>query len=73
VLAYLGFSLMDRYVVPQIVVIDRKGMIRAQTPREGNASLTSEPSLRILINTLLQEGAPTSNTKKTPAAAKKAS
>ena len=73
VLAYLGFSLMDRYVVPQIVVIDRKGMIRAQSPRMGNENLTSEGPLRPLINGLLEEGAPTSNTKKAPSATKKAS
>ena len=31
-MAFEGFSLMDRMVVPQLVLIDRKGMIRYSTP-----------------------------------------
>jgi len=35
---------MDRWVVPQIVVIDRKGMIRAQSPTTGDEKLQNEYS-----------------------------
>lgn len=62
VLAYLGYSLMDvRYVVPQVVVIDRKGMIRTQSPAQGDEKLQEEAPLRILIDGLLKEGAATSH------------
>ncbi len=64
VVNYLGFSLMDRVMVPQIVVIDRKGMIRAQTPPQGDASLQDETYLRNLITALLNEGGPVKTTKR---------
>lgn len=77
VLSYMGFSIMDRYMVPQVVLIDRKGMIRAQSPPGGDVNLQTEDSLRKLIEGLLKEGAPTSNsktgTKKASAEPKKAS
>ena len=60
VMGYLGFSVMDRYVVPQVMVIDRKGNIRAQTPPQGDEKLQDENSMRTLLTTLLKEGsAPT--------------
>jgi thiol-disulfide isomerase/thioredoxin len=31
-MAFMGFSVVDRVVVPQLVLIDRKGMIRYATP-----------------------------------------
>ena len=57
VLAYLGFSLMDRYVVPQLVVIDRKGMIRAQSGPQGDASLQDQNHMRGIITQILKEPA----------------
>jgi len=78
VVSFLGLSVMDRYVVPQVVVIDKNGMIRAQTEPLGNEnpSLKSEPNLRNLLEGLLKEGGPgttSSNAaKKTVAATKKA-
>lgn len=60
VLGFLGFSLMDRYVVPQLVVIDRKGMIRAQAGPQGDANLQDETYMRNLINQMLKEPATTS-------------
>src|SRR5271170_8063849 len=36
VMAYLDYSVMARYTVPQIVWIDRKGNIRSQTPLAGD-------------------------------------
>jgi len=66
--AYLDYSVMTMIMVPQVVVIDREGNIRAQTPAEGHSDLRLEPTLRKLVESLLDEGGAT--TKK--AAAKKA-
>jgi peroxiredoxin len=60
VLEFLGFSVMDRYVVPQVAVIDRKGMIRAQSGPGGDTNLQDMAFLRNLINNLASEGATTS-------------
>jgi thiol-disulfide isomerase/thioredoxin len=58
VMAYLGFNVMQRYSVPQIVWIDRKGNIRSQTqPTDGDAQLYSEGYWRNMIETLLKEPA----------------
>jgi peroxiredoxin len=57
VAAFLGHSLMDRFVYPQVAVIDRKGMIRAQTPPMGDPKLQDENYLRSLLDALLKEGA----------------
>jgi thiol-disulfide isomerase/thioredoxin len=54
-LKYMGFSEMDLWVVPQIVVIDRKGMVRAQSPVKGDANLQSETYMRDLLTKLLAE------------------
>ena len=69
VLSYLGFSVMDRYVVPQIAVIDKKGMIRAQSDPLGTPNLQNEAYLKNLIVTLLKE--PSGTTSTSAAAAKK--
>src|ERR1700686_2844078 len=55
IMNFLGVSVMDRPVVPLVVVIDRKGMIRAQSPPAGDANLQDEAKLRALIETLLKE------------------
>jgi peroxiredoxin len=69
--SYLGLSIMDRYVVPQVVVIDRKGMIRAQTEALGTPALQDENYLRGYLDGLLKEGATTSSApKKTTTVAK---
>jgi peroxiredoxin len=57
VMGYLGFSVMDRYVVPQVMVIDRKGNIRAQSPPQGDEKLQNENNMRALLTSLLKEGA----------------
>ena len=50
VMGYLGFSVMDRYVVPQLMVIDRKGNIRAQSPppppQTGGVTVATSESVR---------------------------
>ena len=71
VLSYLGISELERIGVPEIVVIDRKGVIREQSPAQGGGPLADPAHLKPLIESLLAEGAPP----KTPAksgAAKKA-
>src|SRR5580658_4172754 len=63
VLAFLGISVMERYVVPQIVWIDRKGIIRSQTSAvTGDEQMRTEPYWRSMIETLLKE--PAESTKK---------
>ena len=54
-LDYLGISLMERWVVPQLVLIDRKGMIRYQTPPMGAEEVQNEAWLRGKIEELLKE------------------
>ena len=63
VLSYLGISELERLGVPQIVVIDRKGVIREQTTSQGGGPLGDLGHLRPLIEQLLAEG----QTSKAPA------
>ena len=58
VLSYLGISELERIGVPQIVVIDRKGVIREQSPSTGGGPLGDPAHLKPLIEGLLAEGAP---------------
>ena len=69
VTSYLGLSVMDRWVVPQIAILDKKGNVVAQSAPGGTVELQEEGSLRTLITKLLKEGAATSSA----APAKKAS
>lgn len=56
--SYLGRSGNEILNIPQVVVIDRAGMIRATSGgRGGDPSLEDENSLRTLIEGLLNEGA----------------
>jgi len=58
VMAYLGFNVMERYTVPQIVWIDRRGNIRSQTQAAGeDTTLYTEGYWRNMIETLLKEPA----------------
>jgi len=58
VLGYLGISELERIGVPEIVVLDRTGTIREQSPTQGGGPLTNEMHLRSVIESLLNEGAP---------------
>ena len=51
-MAYMGFT--GRPVVPQLVLIDRSGNIRYQTPREGDADSMKEDTIRDRIEELLK-------------------
>jgi peroxiredoxin len=65
-LSFLQISGADRWVVPQVVLIDRKGVIRAQTPPQGDEKLQEETYLRQQIESLLREGTPTSKRSAAP-------
>jgi thiol-disulfide isomerase/thioredoxin len=58
VMNFMGFSLLERLVVPQIALIDRKGQIREQTEANPTAAppLQNEAHLRASIEKLLAEG-----------------
>jgi hypothetical protein len=67
---YAGSASVDAYLerngnemlsIPQLVVIDRAGMIRAATGGQANPALEEPGALRALVDNLLQEAAP--NTK----------
>jgi len=58
VLSYLGISELERIGVPQIVIIDRKGVIREQSTSQGGGPLGDPAHLKPLIEMLLAEGAP---------------
>ncbi len=55
--SYLGRAVMERLLVPHIVVIDRKGVIRAQSAAKGDPNLEDENYLRTLLEALLKDGA----------------
>ncbi len=55
---YLGRTETETLRIPQVVIIDRAGVIRAQTGgRDGNLKLEDETYLRTLLDGLLKEGA----------------
>jgi thiol-disulfide isomerase/thioredoxin len=72
VFGFLGLSELQRIGVPQIVVIDRKGVIREQSPGEGGGPLADPAHLKPLIESLLAEGAPAKSPAKTGDTKKKA-
>ena len=53
--SYLGRDSDQRFRVPQVVVIDRKGVIRAQSQPIAEKNLEDENYLRSLIDALLKE------------------
>lgn len=69
---YLGYPLEAPSSVPQIVFIDRKGMIRQQSKQNYDNETATEQNLRKMIETLLGESAGVSG-KKSTSGKKKAS
>lgn len=69
-MSFLGFSFAELTVVPQVVLIDRKGYIHYQTPPKGDANATQETTLRQRIQELLSlpSGPSARNSTKTRAA-----
>ena len=56
VMSYLGLSVMDRFVVPQVAIIDKKGIIQAQSAPTGTADLQTPDYLRTFIKGLSNGG-----------------
>ena len=52
-LSFMGFTMADRVVVPQLVLIDRQEMIRYQTPPGGDANSMQESTIKQRIEELL--------------------
>jgi len=67
---YLGRTQTERIMVPQIVVIDRAGVIRAQSRPVREVNLESEDYLRHLIDDLLKETAPAVGPKRVTSSSK---
>jgi thiol-disulfide isomerase/thioredoxin len=57
-LSFTGFSITSRFVVPQLILIDRKGMIRYQTPPLGDPTAMQESTIRQRVEELLAADAP---------------
>jgi len=55
VIRYLGISVLSRFAVPQILVIDRNGTVRAKSDVMGSEDLVDESKLRTLVDSLLRE------------------
>jgi len=72
VMSYLSLSDVERWVVPQIAIIDRKGVIRAQSAATGSADLQTEGYLRKYLGDLLSEGTQAKSGAPSKAPAKKA-
>ena len=53
---FMGFSFAELTVVPQLVLIDRKGYIHYQTPAKGEENAMKEATLRQRIEELLTAG-----------------
>ncbi len=56
VMSYLGLSVMDRFVVPQVAIIDKKGVVQAQSAPMGTTELQTPDYLRGFIKNLLAGG-----------------
>ena len=53
--AFMNFSIMDRTVVPQVVLIDRKGVIRYQTTPSGESDLRRPEVLEQKVQELMTQ------------------
>jgi len=72
VLSYLQHPLVKPLYVPQMVIVDRKGIIRGQHGGEDDFFTNLEPNLRAVIEVLLKEPAAGQATRPKPRAAKTA-
>jgi peroxiredoxin len=52
-ISFLGFSVLDRFNVPQVMIIDRKGIIQAQSLPMSDGSLQQEANVRVWLEKLL--------------------
>jgi peroxiredoxin len=68
VVSYLGLSVMDRWVVPQVAIIDRKGNVVAQSLATGSPELQDEGYLRTFLEKLVKDGGAVSSSPTSSAA-----
>jgi len=61
VVSYLGLSVLDRWVVPQVVILDKKGNIVAQSAATGTPELQDEAYLRNFLDKLVKESSTSSS------------
>lgn len=66
VLSFLGISAVERFVVPQLILIDREGMIHYQTPPLGDEQSYEESTIRKRLEMLLNAGAGHTKTQAPP-------
>ena len=59
VVSYLGLSVLDRWVVPQVAIIDRKGNIVAQSAATGTPELQDEAYFAQLPGQMVKESGAT--------------
>jgi thiol-disulfide isomerase/thioredoxin len=57
ILSFMGISTVDRFVVPQLILIDREGMIHYQTPPLGDEESYKEDVVRKRVELLLNASA----------------
>ena len=53
--SYLGLSVLEHLAVPQVMIIDRRGVVQAQSDPQGTPDLQNETYLRGLIGDLLRQ------------------
>jgi peroxiredoxin len=61
VVSYLGLSVLDRWVVPQVAIIDKKGNIVAQSAATGSPELQEPASLRNILDKIVKDNATSSS------------
>lgn len=71
VLAFLHLSMLDRFVVPQLQLIDRKGVVHYATPPLGDEVSMREETIRQRIEELLAGGSTSTTAARKPVAALK--
>lgn len=64
-LSFMGFDMRNRIVVPQLVLIDRGGIIRYQTPPGGDPNSMEESTIRQRVEELLSAKEPGSHHSRT--------
>ena len=60
VVSYLGLSVLDRWVVPQVAILDKQGNIVAQSAATGSPELQDQAYLRNFLDKLVKGSAMTS-------------
>jgi peroxiredoxin len=68
--AYLSRQGSEKLKIPQMVVVDRKGVIRAATGGGADTRLEDEAALRSVVESLLKETVPTTSPTPNAAASK---